>query len=142
MDPLDHWDVETSQHEANLRYTDDFLFSGNDLGRLWDPRDGIIHQLARLRLRPRILGATKPRFEQRRADWYRVRDLRSLGRTVAAWYALSLEPHFTGLRQTAPRPVGSSQSSQDTPIRKNFVRFTERKKEQRNKAQRRTRRRP
>ncbi len=142
MDPLDHWDVETSQHEAYLPYTDDFVFSGNDLGRLWDPRDGIIHQLARLRLRPRILGATKRRFEQRRAHWYRVRDLRSLGRAVAEGHDFSLAADSTGLRQTAPRPVGSSQSSQDTPIRKNFVRFTERKKEQRNKAQRRTRRRP
>ena len=131
MDPLDHWVVETCRHGAYLRYTDDFLLFGNDVQRLWDLREGIVDQLARIRLRlaepksrllatregvpfcgfrflpdlrPRILGATKRRFEQRRAHWQRVRDFRSLGRTVAAWYAFSLEGNSIGLRKAYARP--------------------------------------
>ena len=93
LDDLDHWLTETQRHGAYLRYTDDFLLCDDDKERLWELRAGIVAQLARLRLklaepksrllatregvpfcgfrflpgrRPRLLGATKRRFEQRR----------------------------------------------------------------------------
>lgn len=93
LDDLDHWISEAQRHGAYLRYTDDFLLFGDDKQRLWDLREGIVRQLASIRLRlaepksrllatregvpfcgfrflpglrPRVLGATKRRFETRR----------------------------------------------------------------------------
>ena len=100
LDGLDHWMTETERHGAYLRYTDDFLVFGDDKARLWELRAGIVSQLAAVRLklaqpksrllatgegvpfcgfrflpalRPRILGATKRRFERRRYALARMR---------------------------------------------------------------------
>ncbi|MEI6341468.1 MAG: RNA-directed DNA polymerase [Verrucomicrobiota bacterium] len=126
MDPLDHWVTETQAHGEYIRYTDDFLLFGNSKERLWELHSGIVEFLARLRLQlarpksrlmataegvpfcgfrflpsvqPRVLGATKRRFEARRLHAFRTRDFRSFGRTVAAWYAFSREGNSLGLRR-------------------------------------------
>lgn len=126
LDPLDHWITETERHGAYLRYTDDFLLFGDDKPRLWELRAGIVEQLAKVRLklaepksrmlattegvpfcgfrflpnlRPRILGATKRRFEHRRLRWAKLRDTRRLTQTIRAWYAFSQEGNTQGLRR-------------------------------------------
>ena len=98
LDDMDHWVTETERHGAYLRYTDDFLLFGDDKPRLWERHAGVVEQLARLRLklaepksrllatregvpfcgfrfqpglRPRLLGATKRRFERRRYQLFR-----------------------------------------------------------------------
>ncbi len=137
LDPMDHWITETCRHGAYLRYTDDFLIFGNDVTRLWDLKAGIVDQLASVRLRlaepksrmmatregvpfcgfrfypdlrPRILGVTKRRFEQRRSHWMRQGKYRRLGQTVAAWYAFSREGNTLGLRKaySRPRPLSAT----------------------------------
>jgi hypothetical protein len=126
LDALDHWITETQRHGAYLRYTDDFLLFGDDKARLWELRAGLTEQLAALRLKltepksrllatreglpfcgfrflpglqPRILGATKRRFERRRHRLGRARRLLPLGRTVFGWYQFSREANTTGLRR-------------------------------------------
>ena len=126
LDELDHWATELRSHGAYLRYTDDFLLFGNDKNELWDLRRGIIDQLATNRLklsepksrllatregvpfcgfqfypglRPRILGATKRRFELRRKTLMKAKAYRRLSRTVFAWYQFSRECNSTGLRR-------------------------------------------
>ena len=126
LDDMDHWLTEVQRHGAYLRYTDDFLLFGNDQQRLWELRAGIIEELAAARLklaewksrllatregvpfcgfrfgpglRPRILGATKRRFEQRRYALFRQRDLARLSASVFAWYQFSREGNSAGLRQ-------------------------------------------
>jgi hypothetical protein len=126
LDELDHWVTETQRHGAYLRYTDDFLLFGDDKARLWELRAGIVEQLARVRLkpaepksrllataegvpfcgfrflpglRPRILGATKRRFERRQRALSRSRDFRRLTQTVFAWYQFSREGNSEGLRR-------------------------------------------
>jgi len=123
---LDHWITETEQHGAYLRYTDDFLLFSDDKARLWELRAGIVEQLAwdRLKLaepksrllaaresvpfcgfrflrglRPRVLGATKRRFEGRRRKLARIRDYRRLTPCVFAWYQFSREGNSDGLRR-------------------------------------------
>jgi len=130
LDALDHWVTEGEQHGAYLRYTDDFLVFGHDKARLWDLRDGVIEQLASVRLklaepksrlltiaegvpfcgfrflperRPRILGATRRRFECQRAFWFHQPDMRRLGVVVFAWYQFSREANSTGLRRAYVR---------------------------------------
>jgi len=130
LDELDHWVTEMQRHGAYLRYTDDFLLFGDDKARLWALRAGIVEQLARVRLRlaepksrllatceglpfcgfrflpgrrPRILGATKRRFEARRAALFLRGDLRRLGVSVAAWYQFSREANSEGLRRAYAR---------------------------------------
>ena len=51
LDAFDHWVTETQQHGAFLRYTDDFLLFGDEKARLWELRDGIVDQLALVRLK-------------------------------------------------------------------------------------------
>ena len=124
LDDLDHWIIETEQHGAYLRYTDDFLLFGNDKERLWELRRGIAEQLAAVRLKlaepksrllasgegvpfcglrflpgqqPRILGATKRRFERRRADLVCRGDFIRLTQRVFAWYQFSREGNSEGL---------------------------------------------
>ncbi|MEI7731955.1 MAG: reverse transcriptase/maturase family protein [Verrucomicrobiota bacterium] len=126
LDDLDHWVTEQQRHGAYLRYTDDFLLFGDDPARLWDLREMIREQLARVRLklaepksrllatregvpfcgfrflpglRPRILGATKRRFERRRQSQYREGDMRALSAGVFAWYQFSREGNAEGLRR-------------------------------------------
>lgn len=133
LDGLDHWVTETERHGAYLRYTDDFLLFGNDKGRLGAMAAGMMEQLAAVRLelarpksrllttgegvpfcgfrfepglRPRILGATKRRFEARRRRLTRRRDFRRLTVSVRAWYQFSREGNSTGLRRAYARPRG------------------------------------
>ncbi len=133
LDALDHWVTETEQHGAYLRYTDDFLLFGDDKARLWDLCRGVREQLAALRLslaesksrvlatregvpfcgfcflhglRPRVLGATKRRFEHRRKRLGESGDVRRLSISVFAWYQFSREANSTGLRRAySHRPV-------------------------------------
>jgi len=99
-----------------LRYTDDFLLFGREKTWLWELRAGVVEQLAsrcgsnwrsRSRacldtgegvpfcgfrflpgLRPRVLGATKRRFEGRRYRLFAQGDLPRLGAGVFAWYQI------------------------------------------------------
>lgn len=130
LDGLDHWVTETERHGAYLRYTDDFLLFGDAPPRLWELRDGLVEQLAAVRLqmaepksrllatregvpfcgfrflpqlRPRVLGATKRRFEARRQRLARQADLARLTQSVFAWYQFSREANSTGLRRAYAR---------------------------------------
>ena len=131
LDSLDHLITEGLAHGAYLRYTDDFLLFGDDKERLWSLRGTIVEHLACLRLklsepksrllttsegvpfcgfcfypdrRPRVLGATKRRFEQRRDRWIRLRQVRRLSQTVFAWYQFSREGNTHGLRKAYSVP--------------------------------------
>ncbi|MCX6916319.1 MAG: reverse transcriptase domain-containing protein [Verrucomicrobia bacterium] len=126
LDALDHWVTETQRHGAYLRYTDDFLLFGDDKARLRELRSGIVEQLAQVRLklaepksrllatpagvpfcgfrflpglRPRVLGATKRRFEQRRYALFARRLFQRLSLSVFAWYQFSREGNAAGLRR-------------------------------------------
>lgn len=130
FDALDHWITEAARHGAYLRYTDDFLLFGDDKARLWKLRADIVAQLARVRLklaepksrllatregvpfcgfrfqpgrRPRVLGATKRRFERRRHRLAQCGSVRRLSETVFAWYQFSREGNSGGLRRTYAR---------------------------------------
>ncbi len=135
LDPLDRWITEQQGHGSYLRYTDDFLLFSNDKGQLWDLRAGIVEQLAAVRLRlaepksrllacregvpfcgflfrpglqPRILGATKRRFEARRERYTAERDYARLTQAVRAWYQFSEEANSAGLRRAYATPRRSS----------------------------------
>jgi hypothetical protein len=54
-------------------------------------------------LRPRILGATKRRFERRRTRLFARRNLQRLSVSVFAWYQFSREGNSTGLRRAYVR---------------------------------------
>ncbi|MBX3733146.1 MAG: hypothetical protein KF791_11195 [Verrucomicrobiae bacterium] len=142
--------TSTEGHGAYLRYTDDFLLFGDDATRLWQLRTGIVERLAALRLRlaepksrllatregvpfcgfrflpglrPRVLGATKRRFEHRRHVLSRARRCRELSETVFAWYQFSREGNSEGLRRRyragvrvgGPAPWGFPRSPGDGP---------------------------
>ena len=126
LDALDHWLTETERHGAYLRYTDDFLLFGNDKARLRELRAVIVVQLAKVRLqlaepksrllataegvpfcgfrfmpglRPRVLGATKRRFERRCHVLRARREFQKLSQSVFAWYQFSREGNTNGLRR-------------------------------------------
>ncbi len=126
LDSLDHWINTEMKFGAYARYTDDFLIFNNDKAALWDLHAAIITQLTALRLqlampksklmqtdegvpfcgfvfrpglRPRVLGATKRRFEQRRSRLARSRDIFALSQAVVSWYAFSREGNTVGLRR-------------------------------------------
>lgn len=130
LDALDHWLTEQEAQGAYLRYTDDFLLFSDDKARLWELRSRIVEQLARVRLklaepksrllatregvpfcgfrflpglRPRVLGATKRRFERRCRGLRTNRKFRELGQAVFAWYQFSREGNTTGLRRAYAR---------------------------------------
>ncbi len=130
LNGLDHWITETQRHGAYLRYTDDFLLFANEAARLWALRDGIVAQLAKVRLRlsepksrllaaregvsfcgfrflpgqfPRILGATKRRFEARRLRLSQRHDFHRLTESLFAWYQFSREANSEGLRRAYTR---------------------------------------
>lgn len=131
LDPLDHVITERERCGAYLRYTDDFLLFGDDKGRLWALRDVIREELGRLRLklaepksrllaaregvpfcgfrflpglRPRILGATKRRFEKRRHALHRRRvPCHEMGARIFNWYQFSREGNTEGLRRAYAR---------------------------------------
>ncbi len=130
LDGMDHWLTETCRHGDYLRYTDDFLLFGDDPARLWELRARVVEQLASVRLklaepksrllqtaegvpfcgfrflpgmRPRVLGATKRRFEARRRSLFKRRDFRRLGISVFAWYQFSREGNTRGLKRSYAR---------------------------------------
>jgi hypothetical protein len=160
LDAMDHHLTEGEQHGAYLRYTDDFLLFGDDKARLWELREIIVGQLATVRLklaepksrllttregvpfcgfrflpelRPRILGATKRRFERRRYSIFRssrreealtyfhfplsafrfsslslltsaaTNPLARLTVSIFAWYQFSREGNSEGLRRAYVR---------------------------------------
>lgn len=126
LDAMDHWVTETSRRGGYLRYTDDFLVFGADKEELWRLRNGIVQQLAEVRLklaepksrllatregvpfcgfrflpgvRPRIMGVTKRRFERRRRRLSAARAMGRLGIAVFSWYQFSREGNTEGLRK-------------------------------------------
>ncbi len=127
LDALDHWVTELEQHGAYVRYTDDFLLFSDDKKRLWELRDGIATRLSETRLRfsipktrilatregvpfcgfrflpgkaPRILGATKRRFEARRHRLLRFgAPISEATRLVGHWYRFSEDANSAGLRR-------------------------------------------
>jgi RNA-directed DNA polymerase len=130
LDGLDHWVTEVERHGAYVRYTDDFLLFGDDKAGLGELRAGIMAQLGAVRLklaepksrllaaregvpfcgfrfqpdlRPRVLGATKRRFERRRRTLARVKDFSRLTESVFAWYQFSREGNSEGLRRAYAR---------------------------------------
>jgi len=116
-----------SQAPAIRRYTDDFLLFADDKERLWHAWNGIIGKLTEIRLRlaepksrllrcaegvpfcgfrfmpglrPRVLGATKRRFEKRKRRLLESKaGLAELGKSVFAWYQFSREGNSYGLRR-------------------------------------------
>lgn len=125
LDGLDHAVTEAAGHGAYLRYTDDFLLFGEDKAALWELRQlveaelgkvGLVLALPKSRLlacregvpfcgfrflpgvRPRILGATKRRFEARRRHLGEG-PARRLSEGVFAWYQFSREGNSIGLRR-------------------------------------------
>jgi len=130
LDAMDHWVTESARQGGYLRYTDDFLAFGEDKARLGELRRGLQEQLAAARLRlaepksrllatregvpfcgfrfvpgrgPRVLGATKRRFEARRYVLHRERRMIELGVCVFAWYQFSREGNSEGLRRAYAR---------------------------------------
>lgn len=127
LDGMDHRLAETEGCGDYLRYTDDFLVFANDKARLWNLREVVVGELGTLRLRlaepksrllatregvpfcgfrflpghrPRILGATKRRFERRRDALARQSTpMRSRSEHVRSWYQFSLEANSEGLRR-------------------------------------------
>ena len=126
LDAMDHAITERERHGAYLRYTDDFLLFGDDKARLWELHASIVEELAAVRLKlavpksrlmqtkegvpfcgmrflpgqqPRILGATKRRFEKRRSRLKKAGDVRRLSVSTFAWYQFSREANTEGLRQ-------------------------------------------
>jgi len=125
LDEMDHRIAEGERCGAYLRYTDDFLLFGDDKTRLWKLDAVVREELTRLRLRialpksrllstregvsfcgflfrprhsPRVLGATKRRFERRRyrllLDGVRGADL---SERIRSWYQFSREGNVEGL---------------------------------------------
>lgn len=126
LDAMDHVVTCAMGHGAYLRYTDDFLLFSRDKSCLWQTRERIVDELARVRLRlsepksrllacregvpfcgfrffpglrPKVLGAAKRRFEARTSMLRRRGDLRALSTAVFAWYQYSLEGNSEGLRR-------------------------------------------
>jgi len=127
LDGLDHRITERESHGAYLRYTDDFLIFGDDKARLWELWATVREELAGLRLvlsepksrflttaegvpfcgfrflpglRPRVLGATKRRFEKRRHRQYAEGQRGpELTMRIFNWYQFSREANSEGLRR-------------------------------------------
>jgi retron-type reverse transcriptase len=127
LDEMDHWITEELRIGAYARYTDDFLLFADDKARLWDAWADIIGKLGEIRLhlaepksrllkcsegvpfcgfrflpglRPRVLGATKRRFEKRKRRLIKSAvGLAELSRSVFAWYQFSREGNTYGLRK-------------------------------------------
>jgi len=131
LDPLVRMITKTMGHGTYARYTDDFLIFGDDKAALHALREGIAAHLAESRLtfaadktqvmgtgegvpfcgfvffrgtRPRVLGATKRRFEARRRRLARQDRIARLGVAVRSWYAFSAEGNTKGLRRAWSRP--------------------------------------
>ncbi len=131
LDGMDHWITEERGHGSYLRYTDDFLFFGEDKATLWGLREDTVKHLAALGLRlaepksrllscregvpfcgflfrpglaPRVLGATKRRFLERRRRLLAAGDMARLSVSTFAWYQFSREANSEGLRQSWSHP--------------------------------------
>jgi hypothetical protein len=150
LDGLDHGLTEQERHGAYLRYTDDFLLFGDDKARLQALYEDVRHQLAAVRLklaepksrllatrkglpfcgfrflpdlRPRVLGATKRRFEARRYALAAANDSRRLSVAVFAWYQFSREANSEGLRRAYARwPLAARPKRRDRRIASGFGR--------------------
>jgi hypothetical protein len=131
LDGLDHVLTEKHGCGAYVRYTDDFLLFGDEKKRLWELHAVVIQELARVRLklavpksrlmatragvpfcgfrflpglRPRILGATKRRFEARRHEMFREKmPAREVTVRIFSWYQFSREGNTEGLRRAYMR---------------------------------------
>jgi len=130
LDAMDHALAEVTGDY--LRYTDDCLVFHHDKAVLWDCREKIEEELRMVRLklavpksrllqtregvpfcgmrffpglRPRILGATKRRFEKRRHRLRKDRAIPRLSVTTFAWYQFSREANTEGLRRAYFRPL-------------------------------------
>lgn len=126
LDGMDHWATEQQQHGSYLRYTDDFLFFSGDKARLHELQAGVVEQLKKValalaepksrllacregvpfcgyrflpRLAPRVLGATKRRFEARRCRLTKAKEFSRLTLSTQAWYAFCQEGNTLGLRR-------------------------------------------
>jgi hypothetical protein len=127
LDEMDHLITDQLDHGAYLRYTDDFLLFGDDKPALWELRDRIVAHLATIHLKlaepksrlmatkegvpfcgfkflpglqPRILGATKRRFERRRDRiLHDGTPLDEVTTSIFSWYQFSKEANSEGLRQ-------------------------------------------
>lgn len=126
LDALDHRIVEGERHGDYLRYTDDFLLFSGSKQRLHELRETITEELGSVRLRlaepksrllatregvpfcgfrflpglrPRVLGATKRRFERRRYRLKKAGDMARLGLCVFGWYQFGREGNTAGLRR-------------------------------------------
>jgi RNA-directed DNA polymerase len=125
LDGMDHLITEVERHGAYARYTDDFPLFSDDKKRLWGLRERIVEHLATLHLelalpksqmmacregvpfcgfrfypgtRPRVLGATKRRFEVRRNRQMREGDdIRKISQGIVSWYQFSREGNVQGL---------------------------------------------
>ncbi len=125
LDGMDHFITEKERHGAYQRYTDDFLLFSNDKPRLWEMRARVVEQLAALHLelaipksrmmacregvpfcgfrfypgvKPRVLGATKRRFEKRRSHQLKERgDFLKIRQGILSWYHFSREGNAEGL---------------------------------------------
>lgn len=139
LDALDHAITESGRHGAYLRYTDDFLLFADEKSRLHALLAVIVEELTQVRLalaepksrllacregvpfcgflflpgvRPRVLGATKRRFERRRhllKKWHH--DPARLTQTTLAWYQFSREGNTEGLRRAWSKRRKTPQSS-------------------------------
>ena len=130
LDAMDHRIVEAERHGDYLRYTDDFLLFSDSKERLWELRQLVEDELTMVRLRlaepksrllttgegvpfcgfrflpglrPRILGATKRRFELRRYCLHKAGESRRLGIAIFSWYQFSREGNTQGLRRAYAR---------------------------------------
>lgn len=130
LDALDHMLTERERHGTYLRYTDDFLLFGDDRARLWALHGIVRDTLAESRLtlaepksrllatregvpfcgfrflpgrRPRVLGATKRRFERRRRRLARGPEPGAWIATWARWWPFAGEGNATGLRRAHAR---------------------------------------
>lgn len=127
LDQMDHWITGELRMGAYARYTDDFLLFADDKARLWHAWDGIIGKLAEISLLlaepksrllkcsegvpfcgfrflpgllPRVLGATKRRFEHRKHQLMTSgAGLAEVSTAVFAWYQFSQEGNSYGLRK-------------------------------------------
>jgi retron-type reverse transcriptase len=131
LDALDHELTEQPGGGAYLRYTDDFLLFAEDKAGLWKARARIEAHLESIHLRlampksrvlacaegvpfcgfrfmpghrPRVLGPTKRRFENRRHLLARKAQPDRLTQTVFAWYQFSREGNSAGLRRVYAQP--------------------------------------
>lgn len=145
LDGLDHRITETEAAGAYVRYTDDMLVFGDDKAHLWSLREVVRGELAALHMklaepksrllatregvpfcgfrflsgeRPRVLGATKRRFERR---WRRLARADHPAAWVAAWRhwrAFAAEGNTKGLARAYARTAWAGVGSSDAALQR------------------------